>query len=174
MPQANYSDPNQIGSWLNNALVQAGNVNFMDPASLAQTKGYLTPYFEQQINNLTGNFNRQYGQQSSQAGMNAGALAAQKGINPQAFMQSAQRGVREQMNPGYFSNYNQMLESQLGNLLNTTMQGNQFEYNKYMDKAKTFGGMYGQALEYEGRPRWYDYALGGLMQAGGAVGAAAI
>ena len=146
----------------------------MDPESLSQNRAMLQPYFEQQINNLTGNFNQQFGRQSSQAGMNAGALAAQKGINPQAFMQSAQRGVREQMNPGYFSNYNQMLESQLGNLLNTTAQGQQFKYGQAMDRAKMMQGMYGQAMEEQNSPKWYDYALSGLLTAGGAVGGALI
>jgi hypothetical protein len=106
--------------------------------------------------------------------MNAGALAAQKGLNPQAFMQSAQRGVREQMNPGYFSNYNQMLEGQLGNLLNTSIQGQQFKYGQSMDRAKMMGGMYGQALDYQARPTGWDYALSGLMQGVGMAGSAAL
>lgn len=170
----NYSDPNQVGSWLNSALTEAAGVDYLSPQSLAQYQGMLAPYFQQQLGNMTQNFSRQFGQQSSRAGMNAGALAAQKGLNPQAFMQSAQRGVSEQMNPGYFSNYNQMLESQLGNLLNTTAQGNQFKANNAFQRGQLLLGQYNKAVDYSLAPKWYDYALGGLFGAGGQIAAAAV
>jgi hypothetical protein len=170
----NYSDPNQLGNWLNRALNEASGIEYLTPAALEQMRGMLNPYFQQQQGNFTQGFNRQMGSQMGSAGRNAGALAAQRGLNPFAYNQAAQRGVREQMNPQFFTGYNQMLESQLGNLLNTTAQSQQFKANNAFQRAQMLLGQYNKAADMEMAPSGWDYALAGLMGGLGSLGGAAI
>jgi hypothetical protein len=158
-----------------NAAQQAANLNLYDPDVLAQLRNILGPYFQQERNNFTGGFTNLLNRQLSSAGQGATASAYARGLaNPEAFGQSAESGVREQLSPQFFSGLGNLEAGQTRNLLNAGtesqgfrsrnlfgLSGAHFDLARLLEQKRQFD--VGQANQ----PGFGDYLAGGLLGAFG-------
>lgn len=174
MDAANPLDPNQFLKWQNpasDAMGKLTNMNLYDPAVMKTLRETLGPYFSQQM----GVLNSAASRAGSQAGSSAGAYAASKNYaNPLAFVQNAQKRVREQFAP----QFEQLALGQTGQLFSATENSQKFQANTLATLAQLYQNEQQMKINnwYKQRdvdqaPKWYDYALGGLFSLGGQVAA---
>lgn len=166
---ANPSDPSQLRNWGLGIAQENANRQYMTPDLLAQYKSMLSPFFQQQQNAFTGSFNNQLNSQMGQAQNQAGAYAAFKGLNPLSYTQSAGQGVRQQMNPQYFSGLGNMLGNQGQQLLDTTGRASQFQDQNAQEYARMLMNGSQQAQQTWDQPGFWDYALGALGAGAGTL-----
>lgn len=156
-----------------NALDLQG-LNLFDPQTLAQIQQILSPYFQQQDANLTRNFMDTRNALSSEAGQNAGAIAAFRGQDPTSFVANAQSRTNSSLAPSYFQALGGVREGQLENLFNAGAQSSQFQAGNLQGAAGINQGLANLFLnrdqfseQMDNQPGLLDYLFAGL---GGAAG----
>ena len=145
-------------------------LNLFDQNTLAQLQKMLAPLFAQQQGNMTQQFTDTRNAMSSQAGQNAGAVAAFRGYNPSSFAQNATERTNKSLAPSYFQAQGGLQASQLENLFNSVGQSGQFRANNlqgaagiHLGSANLLEGQRQFNVEQENQPGFWDYLASGIF-----------
>lgn len=134
-----------------------------NPQTMAQLQSMFSPYFNQQKSELYQTLKNEQGFLGQSAGANA---AAQGLANPGAYSASAQ----SRLSSAWAPSFSQLQTGQMGQVLNAT--GAQSQFN--LQGLGNIWNMRQQQQQLDQQPSIWQYILGGLIGAGGQLGAAAI
>lgn len=165
---ANPNDPQQQMNWaISKQNDIAGQGLFGNEQSMKELMKLLGPLFAQQTSNL----DRAQGNALTGASRASGAYAASKGYdNPFSFQQRARGSVYDSFAP----QYGQLQENQLGTTLSSAAQNQQFKYGNAKDMTGLWSQLFQMNEQAKNQPSFWENLLGGLIGAGGQLGAAAI